>query len=300
MNPYNIVQNNQLKTYFILALFAALFSAVFYAIGQYYGNPSGFFLIGFIISVATSVSSYFWSDKLVLSMTGAKLADKKEYFDLYTVTENLALAAGLPMPKVYVIEDDMPNAFATGRDAKHGVVAATTGLLKRLDRSDIEGVIAHELSHIKHKDMLLSTVLAVLVGALVFAIDFLSRSMFWGGGRSDNDNRGNALWGVLTIVLIVITPLLASLIQMAVSRKREYMADAGGVLLTRNPDGLADALEKISAYPHPMSHASNATAHLFFANPFKTDAHQKATRWMANLFSTHPPMEERIKILRSM
>ncbi|KXK07916.1 MAG: hypothetical protein UZ21_OP11001000881 [Microgenomates bacterium OLB22] len=299
MNPYTIVRNNQLKTYFILALFAALFSAVFYAMGQYYGNPNGFFLLGFLISVGTSVSSYFWSDKLVLGMTGAKPADKKDYFDLYTVTENLALAAGLPMPKLYVIQDDMPNAFATGRDAKHAVVAATTGLLQRLDRSDIEGVIAHELSHIKHKDMLLSTILAVLVGALVYAIDFLSRSMMW-GGRRDEDNKGSALWGVLMIILIIVTPLLASLIQMAVSRKREYMADAGGVLLTRNPDGLADALEKIAAYPQPMQHGSNATAHLFFANPFKTDASQKAARWMANLFSTHPPIEERVRILRSM
>lgn len=267
-------------------------------IGQYTGNAQGFFIFGLILSLFTSVSSYYWSDRLVLMMAQARPADKKEYFNFYTVTENLTIAAGMPMPKLYVIQDPTPNAFATGRDDTHAVVAATTGLLDRLDRTEIEGVIAHELSHIRNRDMLVSTVVAVLVGTLVYVTDFTLRSMWWGGRDNDSDSKNNPLTTVLFFATIIVTPILASLLQMAVSRKREYMADASGALLTRNPDALADALEKIADDRHVSPTASNAIAHLYFSNPFGSNGTKG--QWLMNLFSTHPPIEERVRILRAM
>ncbi len=230
-------------------------------------------------------------------MSGAKPADKKQYFNFYTVTENLCIASGIPMPKLYVIDDPVPNAFATGRNPQHAVVAATTGLLSRLDRAEVEGVIAHELSHIRNYDILVMTIVTVLVGTLAYAVDFMTRSMWWGRGSDDRESK-NGIQSILFILSLFILPLLATLIQLAVSRKREYLADASGALLTRNPGGLADALEKISSVAQPMRHASTATAHMYISNPFKSNT--RARSWFTNLFSTHPPIEERIKILRNM
>lgn len=224
-------------------------------------------------------------------------ADKKEYFDFYTVTENLAIAGGVPMPRIYVINDPAPNAFATGRDPKHAVVVATTGLLQRLDRAELEGVIAHELSHVKNYDILISSLVAVLVGTIALVADWVMRTLWWGGSDEERDNR-NPVWFVLLIVVLILTPIAATLIQLAVSRKRELLADASGALLTRYPEGLARALEKISADPHQMRSATTSTAHLFISNPFKQNG--KSNAWLVNLFSTHPPIEERVKILRSM
>lgn len=222
-------------------------------------------------------------------------ADKKKYFDLYTVTENLAMGAGLPMPKVYVIEDESPNAFATGRNPQHAVVCATTGLLKMLTRGELEGVIAHELSHIKNYDILVMTVVSVLVGTLAIVTDFVMRTLWWRGG--DDDNKGkNPIMLVLLIVALVLTPIVATLIQLAISRKREFLADASGSLITRNPEGLARALEKIAGYPRGVMSATTSTAHLFISNPLRnTDE----ASWLQKLFSTHPPIAERVKILRS-
>ena len=244
MSLYSQIRNNKLKTYFIIFVFISFFSFIFYILGLYFGNSKFYFMIGLAIAAVTGLTSYFYSDKLVLKMSGAKPADKKQWFDYYTAVENLSIAAGLPMPHLYVIDDAAPNAFATGRDPKHAVVAATTGLLTKLDRSDIEGVIAHELSHVKNYDIALMTIVTVLVGTLAYTFDFISRSIFW--GRIDDDRRSNGALGIIIIIfLAVITPIIASLIQLAISRKREYLADATGVLLTRNPQGLADALEKI-------------------------------------------------------
>lgn len=298
MTPYNHIAANKTKTYFIFVLFIIFVSGFFFLTGTYFGNGQAYFIVGLIFSLFATVGSYFYSDKIVLATTGAKPATKEQYFDLYTVTENLSLANGLPMPKLYVINDPSPNAFATGRDPKHAVVAATTGLLQRLDRAELEGVIAHELSHVKNYDMLVSTVVAVLVGTVGLAADWIMRGMFWGGG--DNDNRGKAsspIFLVFFIVVLILAPIIATLVQLAISRKREYLADASGVLLTRNPEGLAQALEKISAAP-PMHAATSSTAHLFIDNPFKQNG--KSSSWVASLFSTHPPMQERVKILRSM
>ncbi|MBI5127753.1 zinc metalloprotease HtpX [Candidatus Roizmanbacteria bacterium] len=296
MTVYSQISQNKGKTFFIFFLFIILFSGFFYLIGQYFHSGNSYIILGLFLSIISSVGSYFYSDKIVLFTSGARPASKKEFFDFYTTTENLALAAGLPMPKLYVIDDVSPNAFATGRDPKHAVVCATTGLLQKLDRSDIEGVISHELSHVKNHDILISSVVAVLVGTLAIASDWIMRSLWW-GRSDDNDNRNRSpIFAIFFIVALIITPIVATLIQLAISRRREFLADASGVLITRNPDGLVSALEKISSYP-PLRRASPSTAHLFIANPL---GKKSRSSWFVNLFSTHPPIEERIKILRSM
>lgn len=295
MTIHNQISANRWKTWWIFLVFIALFSGFFYMIGYLYDAPWGYAILGLVISLASTVGSYFYSDKLVLATTHARPAIKSEFYDYYTVTENLCIAAGLPMPKLYVIDDPSPNAFATGRDYKHGVVCATTGLLTQLERAEIEGVVAHELSHIKNYDMLVMTITAVLVGTISLISDLIMRSLWWGGDR-DRKNTHPALF-VLILIALVITPIVAMLIQLAVSRRREYLADASAALLTRYPEGLARALEKISAYPRGVGSATTSTAHLFIHNPIK---HAGFAASLSNLFSTHPPAAERIKILRSM
>jgi heat shock protein HtpX len=301
MTIYNQIAGNKMKTWLIMALFVFIFTGFFYIIGKALNVSAGAYAVmGFVISLISSFWSYYFSDKVVLMTTHARPATKEEYFDLYTVTENLSIAAGIPMPKVYVIDDPSPNAFATGRDPKHAVVCATTGLLQRLERNELEGVIAHELSHVKNYDILVSTITAVLVGTIALIADWIMRSLWWGGlgGRDDEDHGGrNPLMFALLIVALIITPIVATLIQLAVSRRREFLADASGALLTRYPEGLARALEKISGYPYPVRSATSSTAHLFFDNPFKKG---KASSFFVNLFSTHPPVEKRIEILRNM
>ncbi len=297
MTTHSEIASNKVKTYAIMFFFVAFISFFFYMVGKYMGDSTFYFGLGLIISLVTSVGSYFYSDKIVLAMSGAKLAEKKEYFDLYTVTENMAISAGLPMPKVYVIQDTAMNAFATGRDPKHAVVCATTGILEKLNRTELEGVIAHELSHIKNYDIRLMAIVTVLVGMIAFVADWITRSFLW-GGDSDNDSGSGKFGFILFIIFLFITPIIATLIQLAVSRRREYLADASGALLNRNPDALADALKKIAGDPKVMRTATNATAHLFIENPFKKDS--KKSNFIAGLFSTHPPVEERIRLLREM
>ncbi|OGK58211.1 hypothetical protein A3H86_02840 [Candidatus Roizmanbacteria bacterium RIFCSPLOWO2_02_FULL_41_9] len=298
MTAYNQISSNKSKTFLILGLFVVVISGFFYLVGQFMGSAEGYLIAGILISLISTVGSYFYSDKIVLLTTGAKPADKRQFFDLYTVTENLSLAAGLPMPRVYVINDPSPNAFATGRDPKHAVVVATTGLLERLDRTELEGVIAHELSHVKNYDILVSSIVAVLVGSIALASDWIMRSFWWRRIGGDRDNRSRSpLFFALFILVLIITPIIATLIQLAVSRRREYLADASGSLITRYPEGLARALEKIASYPVPLQRATTSTAHLFIANPLNK---QKMSSWVVSLFSTHPPIDERIKILRSM
>lgn len=274
-------------------------SGFFFIIGKYFQDPTTYFVIGITFSLLSSIGSYFYSDKIVLFTTGAKPANKKTHFDFYTVTENLSIASGLPMPRLYVMDDPALNAFTTGRDPKHAVVCATTGLLDRLERSELEGVIAHELAHVKNYDILLASIVAVLVGTLAFVADWIMRTLWWGGhGRSDDRNNRSPVMFVLLIVVLIITPIVATLIQLAISRRREFLADATGALTTRYPEGLARALEKISGDRHMLHRASASTAHLFISNPFKKTG--GTSSWFATLFSTHPPVEERVKILRSM
>ena len=266
-----------------------------FVFARMYNNPSILYFF-VIFSIAMNIVGYWYSDKIALSLAGAHPATREKYFDLYTTVENLAITAGLPLPRIYVIEDPAPNAFATGRDKNHAVVAVTTGLLGMMSKAELEGVIAHELSHIGNRDMLVSTVAVVLVGFISIVSDMLIRMTFFGGHR-DDDNRGGGALIIIGIVLSILAPILATLIQLAISRKREYLADASGALLTRYPEGLASALEKIGAYNRPMMHKSTAIAHLYIANPFGSNG---VGRKMAQLFSTHPPVEERVKILRQM
>ena len=247
--------------------------------------------------------SYWFSDKIVLKLAGAKVAKREEYFDLYTSVENLSITAGLPMPKVYVVVDQAPNAFATGRDKNHAVVCATTGLLSILNKNELEGVIGHELSHIGNRDMLLSTVVVVLVGFVTIMADVFRRNLFFGNmGRSRDSGKGGNFLVIIGIILSILAPICAMLIQLAISRKREILADASGALLTRYPEGLANALRKISQHTKPMIRQSGAIAHLYIADP-KGGLGNKGSftptrekKWQ-HFFSTHPPVEERIKAL---
>ena len=277
-------------------VFILIFSSFFFLIGKYYDSPWNHFFLGFFISLISSIGSYFYGDKLVLLTTGAQPADKKRFFDFYTVTENLALAAGFPRPKLYVINDPSPNAFATGRDPKHAVVCATTGLLSIMNRTELEGVIAHELSHVKNYDILLASIVAVLVGTLALISDWVIRNMFWHRGSNNERSNRSPIFLVLFIIALILTPIIATIIQLAISRKREYLADASAVLLTRYPEGLVHALEKLNNNPQPLRRVASSTAHLFIDNPFK----KKNASWFVNLFSTHPPIEERIRILKNM
>lgn len=302
MTVYSQISSNKNRTFIILFLFILIISGFFYLIGQYFQSPGAYFTIGLTISLLSGIGSYFYSDKIVLFTVGARPADKKEYFDFYTVTENLAIAAGLPMPKLYVINDLAPNAFATGRDPKHAVVCATIGLLKMMERNELEGVIGHELSHVKNYDILLASIVSVLVGTVALVSDGIMRNLWWGGfSKRDDEERENRnpLLFFLLIIALILAPLIAALIQLAISRRREFLADASGVLITRYPKGLAAALEKIADYPYPMRSATTSTAHLFINNPFRSKG-KKTSSWLVSLFSTHPPVEERIKILRNM
>jgi len=274
-----------------------LFVVFIVTIGYIYGkaSESGLLFAGIALLLAgtTSIGSYYFSDKLVLATSGAKKIQLKDNPALFRIVENLCIGAGLPMPSVYIIEDESANAFATGRDPKHAVVCVTTGILHKLTKVELEGVIAHELSHVKNYDTRLMAVVAILVGFIAILADFFMRSLWF----RDRDSKAGAIFLVIGIVLAILSPIVATLIQLAVSRKREFLADASGVLLTRYPEGLASALEKIALDRVPMRSASNATAHLFIENPFNRKQH---THWFSSLFDTHPPAEERIRILRSM
>ncbi|OGG49632.1 zinc metalloprotease HtpX [Candidatus Kaiserbacteria bacterium RIFCSPHIGHO2_01_FULL_54_36] len=281
------------KTWFLMAGFLVIVIALGWIVSQLYGNTAILYA-AVAFSLVMNITAYWFSDKIALSATGAKEADPVEYLELHRIVENLAITAGLPKPRVYVMQEPAPNAFAAGRDPKHAVVAVTTGLLERLDRSELEGVLAHELSHIGNRDILVMTVAVVLAGFIAIVSDIFLRMSFFGGGNRDNKN---PLLLVAGIAAIILAPIAAQLIQLAVSRKREFLADASGALLTRYPDALASALQKIASYGAPMQKANHATAHLFISNPF--GAHE-AGRFIAKLFSTHPPVEERVAALTQM
>ncbi len=286
---YTQQSRNVFRTWLLMAIFLAIIIALGYFISYYYNNQAILY-IAIIFSLIMNITSYWYSDKITLSISGAKEAKREEYFDFYNTVENLSITAGLPMPKVFVINDASPNAFATGRNKEHATVAVTTGLLNILNKTELEGVIAHELSHIGNKDILLSTVVVVLVGFISILANIFTRGMFFGG--RDREERGGGILAIIGIIFIILSPIVATLIQLAISRKREFLADASGALLTRYPEGLASALEKISKANIPMRNPSQATAHLFIANPFGGMGKKVST-----LFSTHPPVEERVKAL---
>ncbi len=292
MTLYTHKESNIRKTILLFTVFLVVIISIGWIFSRVYGNP-GILVFAVIFSVLMSFISYWYSDKIVLKLSKAQAVSENEYRELYHIVENLSITAGLPMPRIYLIHDGALNAFATGRDAKHAVVAVTSGLLDKLDRSELEGVLAHELSHIGTRDMLVGTVVVVLVGFVALLSDFFLRSMFWGGlGRGNSRDRGQAgaIMMVIGIALAILSPIAVTLIQLAISRSREFLADASAGLLTRYPEGLAKALEKISKDPTPLKVANRATNHLWIASPTK----KKIAGW----FATHPPIEERIKRLR--
>jgi heat shock protein HtpX len=295
---YKEQDKNVRRTWFLMAVFLVIVVAIGYFISWYWQSP-GFLYIAIFIALAMNFTSYWYSDKISLSLSHAVLAKREDNLQLFQVVENLCITAGLPMPRLYIIPDMSPNAFATGRDKNHAAVAVTQGLLGMMDKNELSGVIAHELSHIGNRDILLSTTVVVLVGFIAILANIFTRGMFFGGGRRGNDRGGGQLGAILAIagiVFVILSPIVAQVIQLAISRKREFLADADGALLTRYPEGLASALEKIQAYGRPMTTANNATAHLYISNPFGASASQG----LSKLFMTHPPTEERIKILRGM
>jgi heat shock protein HtpX len=291
---YQAILANKVKTAILIGLFVLIFiGAIFvyfeaYGVDQYYLSYAG---IGIIL---VAIINYYVSDKITLGLSGAKEVSRQNYPELYNVVDTLAITTGIPTPKVYVIESDALNAFATGRDPNHATVAITHGLLKRLEKVELEGVIAHEMSHIKNYDMRLMTMVAIFAGMFTIMSDWFLRFTFWGGGRSRSDrNNAQGIFMIIGLVLALLSPLIAMLIKLAISRKREYLADSTAALMTRYPEGLARALEKIGADTVPLKSASRAMAHLYIANPLKSG-------WLNGLFSTHPPIEERVRQLRSM
>lgn len=297
---YTHIDSNIRKTWLLFTVFLIVIIGLGWFFSYYIGNRN--ILFGAVIfSFLMSFISYWWSDKIVLAISRAKPLAKKDNPELFRIVENLTITAGLPMPRIYIINEPAPNAFATGRNPKNAVLAVTNGLLEILGRSELEGVIAHELSHIGNRDILLQTVIVVLVGSIVMLSDVFLRRTMWGGtGRRDNREGAGELQAIMLIVALVaaiISPLIAKLVQLAISRKREFLADASGALLTRYPQGLASALVKISKNHTPLKIANKATAHLFISSPFKGE---QAKGLLVRLFSTHPPVEERVKRLREI
>ncbi len=312
---YTQQDRNVHRTWFLMALFLVIVIAIGWFISWYFGSPIILY-IAVAFAVLMNIASFWYSAKITLSLAGAKPASREQFPELYTVVENLAITAGLPMPALYVISDPAPNAFATGRDKDHAAVAVTSGLLGMMNKNELSGVLAHELSHIGNRDILLSTVVVVLVGFIAIIANFFLRMSIFGGigggagGLGGSGGRGGGkgsreggaggqiqlILAIVGIVFVILSPIIATLIQLAISRKREFLADADGALLTRYPEGLASALEKIAAYGQPLRHANNATAHLYISNPFGAGA----KKGISKLFMTHPPTEERIAILRGM
>ena len=291
MTIYSQQDSNVRKTWLLITIFFSLVIGLGFIFAQIYNNPGLlYFAVGF--SILSNIFSYWYSDKIVLAMSRARPATREEFFDVYTVCEKLRNKAGLPMPKLYIIDDPAPNAFATGRDKDHAVVCVTRGLADMMDRTELQGVISHELSHIGNRDILLSTVGVVLVGFISILSDLFLRSRIHG----DRDSKAGGYLLILGFVLAILAPIVATLIRLAVSRQREFLADASGSLLTRNPEGLARALQKLGTYSRPLESASNATAHLFITNPFGAGA----SSGLHKLFMTHPPIEERVKALRDL
>ena len=296
MLVYTEVSKNKAYSVLLIFVFLIFIIGLGWFASLYFGNP-GILYIAVIFSTFSALISYYFSDQITLTMSGAKQIDLKTQPQLYQIVENLTITAGLPMPRVYIIEDTAMNAFATGRNPKNAVVCATTGLLSRLNETELEGVLAHELSHIGNYDIRFMTLVVVLVGIITLLADWMLRASLFGGG-DDNDNK-NPVFMIAGLILLIISPLIAMLIQLAVSRKREFLADASGALLTRYPEGLASALEKISADHEPLETANKATAHLFIVNPLNNQSNDSRS-WLASLFNAHPPIEERIKRLREM
>ncbi len=303
MLTYTEISKNKTYSVLLIFIFLLVIIGLGFVFSQAYNAPE-FVLVAVVFSSVSAFVSYFFSDQITLGISHAEEVDLKSSPELYQIVENLTITAGLPMPRVYTIDDTAINAFATGRDPKHAVVCVTTGALTRLNKTELEGVIAHELSHVGNYDIRFMTLVVVLVGTITLLADWMVRFSLFGDRRKNNDNNGNGLFLIIGIVLAIVSPLIATLIKLAVSRRREYLADSSGALLTRYPEGLANALEKIAADSEALEVANKATAHLYIASPFKNDAdgapEKHGASWFTNLFNTHPPIGDRIKRLREM
>lgn len=295
---YREITENKRNSWILICTVTAVLLVLGYLVGENWGNGYAGMILAIVVATIASLSAYYGGDKMILTMSRAKRIEKKDYPQLFNVVEELTIAAGLPMPAVYVIDDTAPNAFATGRDPEHASVAITTGLMQKLNRDELQGVMAHEMSHVQNRDILFAMMVGILVGSIVLVSDFFLRSFLWGGGRRkrrSDKGGGGAILLIIAIVLAVLAPIFAKLLQLAVSRQREYLADASAAKLTRYPEGLASALEKISRDREVLEVANRATQHLYIVNPIKP--FEKRAK---GLFSTHPPIEERVTRLRSM
>jgi len=294
---YEQIARNRSKTFLLMSLFFVLIGALGYALSVYY-HDWAILVIALAVSLVSNWVSYWWGDRAILGLSGAKPLDHDrdlQQRQIYHLVENLCITAGTSVPAVYIINDPAPNAFAVGRDPKHASIALTTGLTEKLDKAELEGVIAHELSHVRNYDILLATVVITLLGLVVMVSDWTLRARWYGGGNRDRNNQGTDWLAIIGLVLIVLSPILARLIYFAISRKREYLADASGALLTRYPEGLARALQKISSDKNKLRVASRATAGLYVVNPFN-----KTGEVISELFSTHPPIAKRIEALNNI
>jgi len=308
MLTYDLINKNKRESWILIFSFLVVISLLGWVFAQVYDN-SAILYFAVILSIGSALFSYYFADSITLAVSKAQEVDRASNKELYNIVENLCITAGIPTPKIYIINDTAPNAFATGRDPKHAVICYTSGILQKLNKTELEGVTAHELSHIGNYDIRLMTLVVVLVGMIALLSNWFLRFSFFGGRRSNDKNSGNLgmILFAVGILLAILSPLIATIIKMAVSRQREYLADASGALLTRYPEGLASALEKISDDSAPLVEANNATAHLYIVNPFHQDRMDATTSndhggrsWFAGLFNTHPPIEDRVKRLREM
>lgn len=287
---YNAIAANKRNTIFVMAAFVGIIGAIAWVVSYIYGGNTSIFYITLIVAAVYAVVQYFAASRLAVAMTGAKQIEKRDNPRLYRMVENLAITTGMPTPKVYIIDDPAPNAFATGRDPRHAIVAATTGLMDIMDDTELEAVLAHEMGHVQNYDIRVSMIAFGLVSVIGLLSDIVLQMLFFGGDRRDSGT--NPVVIVIGIIVIILAPIIAAIVQMAVSRQREYLADATGAMTTRHPEGLARALEKLQQYGRPMQRQNSASAHLFFNNPLKPG-------FLSKLFSTHPPLEDRIARLRN-
>lgn len=293
------IKKNKMKSWLIIFCFLIFITLIIYYICMALDLGTMSIVIALLFSIISTFGSYFFSDKIVLSLNNARPATKEENLKLVNILDALMISSGLPAkPKLYIVEDPQPNAFATGRNPQNAVICVTTGLLDKLEYYELEGVIAHEMSHIKNYDILLSAVVSVMVGFVVMLSDWFTRITFWGGARrrDDDDNNGNAILMLIGLIFLILSPIFGKLMQLAISRKREFLADATAIEFTRNPDGLISALEKISSDPNELRVANNATENMYIVNPFRSNNKKKSS----DLWSTHPSTEDRIEALRNL
>lgn len=297
---YSDIKKNKIKTAFIISIFILFITLIIYYVCMAFDLGEVSIVIALVVSIASAWSSYYYSDKIILSINKARPATHEENAKLVNILDGLMVSSGLKAkPRLYIVDDPQPNAFATGRNPENAIICVTSGLLEKLEYYELEGVIAHELSHIKNYDIRLSAIVTVMVGLVVMLSDWVSRMLFWGRDiDDDNDSKGNAILMLIGLIAVILAPIFGELMKLAISRRREFLADATAVEFTRNPDGLISALEKLEADSNQLRNANNSTAHMYIVNPFKKNAYGK--KKSSNVWSTHPSTEDRIEALKKL